>query len=46
MILVQLYCGLWSSQPSVMQAGDSDGVLLYIGKTGSILQAVIQYNIV
>ena len=46
MILVQLYSDVWSSQPSVIQDDDSDEIVLCIGKTGCIQQAVIQQNIV
>ena len=34
--LVQLCNDVWSSQPFIMQVGDSDEIVLCIGKTGSI----------
>ena len=44
--LVQLYSDVWSSQPSVTQAADSDEIVLCTEKADSIRQAVIQQNIV
>ena len=46
MTLVQLCCAVSSSQPSVEKAGDFEKTFLCVGKTGSILQAVIQFNII
>ena len=43
--LVLLCWHVWISQLSVTQVGYTDVILLWIGKTGSILQTVIQYNI-
>ena len=40
--LFQLWCDIWSSKPSVMQADDSDEIVLCV----SVEQAIIQHNIV
>ena len=39
-ILVKLCSDVWSSQPSVKQAGDSDEIVLCIGKTAHIYKTV------